>query len=327
MQKERMAVNENVVQFPAGGKQVKADICDGYVKIANTLIEAVCRAEVSGRQLRILLSIIRRTYGFNKKSDWCSPSQVAAMIGSETHLSNIRKDLRDLKDRKIIIQNGEEIGPNPIVSDWVLVRGRVKNNSKTSGKQLENELKTTHKRVENNSQSSETQPVETVPRVENNSQTSGKQLENELKTTPTKDNNNLTKDKNKDMSVCQPTPNSIEAEAIEYLNAKTGRNFKPVKVNLSLVTARLKEGYTLDDVKAVIDRQNSLWAHNPKMREYLRPSTLFNAEKFNQYAGLIGSDEDKTEQQKIDDWINEGSDTAGGDFIDGQYTEVCDVNW
>ena len=41
-------------------------LSNGYVRIANELLEAICQLDVSGSEMRILLYIIRRTYGFNK---------------------------------------------------------------------------------------------------------------------------------------------------------------------------------------------------------------------------------------------------------------------
>lgn len=76
-------------------------------------------------------------------------------------------------------------------------------------------------------------------------------------------------------------------QAIEYLNQKTGRRYRPVESNMRMVQARLREGYSLSDVKAVIDRQVGLWGEDKKMQEYLRPATLFAASKFASYAGQV----------------------------------------
>lgn len=80
-------------------------------------------------------------------------------------------------------------------------------------------------------------------------------------------------------------------QAIEYLNRKTGRRYRPVESNLRMVRARLNEGYSLVDVKAVIDRQIGLWGGDEKMQEYLRPATLFAASKFASYAGQVADPE------------------------------------
>lgn len=82
----------------------------------------------------------------------------------------------------------------------------------------------------------------------------------------------------------KPDPAS---EIIDYLNEKSGRSFKNVKANTDLVMARIKEGATVDEIKAVIDGKVRAWGNDPKMAEYLRPETLFGARKFAQYAGQM----------------------------------------
>ena len=77
-------------------------------------------------------------------------------------------------------------------------------------------------------------------------------------------------------------------QVIEYLNQKTGKKFKPVPSNLKLINARLGEGHTLEDIFSVVDRKTQEWISDQTMAQYLRPSTLFNAEKFNQYIGEVG---------------------------------------
>ncbi|GGE75807.1 DNA-binding protein [Streptosporangium jomthongense] len=81
----------------------------------------------------------------------------------------------------------------------------------------------------------------------------------------------------------------ISAEVIEYLNRAAGRNFRPVQASIRLIRARAKEGATLSDFKAVIDRKCAEWARDPRFSQYLRPATLFNAEKFNNYLGQLNA--------------------------------------
>ena len=77
-------------------------------------------------------------------------------------------------------------------------------------------------------------------------------------------------------------------EVIEHLNVRAGKRFRPVQANVGLVLARLREGATVEDCKAVIDRKVAKWGSDPKMAEYLRPATLFGKEKFAQYLGEVG---------------------------------------
>lgn len=83
-------------------------------------------------------------------------------------------------------------------------------------------------------------------------------------------------------------PDAIQI--LEYLNEKAGRDYRPVKANLSLIDARLKEGATPDECRAVVDAKVMAWSSDVKMREYLRPKTLFSATNFAQYAGELGSE-------------------------------------
>lgn len=74
---------------------------------------------------------------------------------------------------------------------------------------------------------------------------------------------------------------------LEFLNEKANRNYQPSDVNLELILARMKEGYTPGQCRQVIAKKVREWATNDKMATYLRPSTLFNREKFNQYVGEL----------------------------------------
>jgi uncharacterized phage protein (TIGR02220 family) len=71
---------------------------------------------------------------------------------------------------------------------------------------------------------------------------------------------------------------------LELLNAKSGRDFRKSESSLTPIIARLAEsGVTFEGVVKMIDRQVSRWKGDAKMEEYLRPSTLFGKEKFNEY--------------------------------------------
>lgn len=70
--------------------------------------------------------------------------------------------------------------------------------------------------------------------------------------------------------------------ALEYLNLVCGRAFQMTGANLKFPLARLKDGATLDNLKLIVDHKNHMWGNTPRS-EYLRPSTLFQAEKFDGY--------------------------------------------
>ena len=90
-------------------------------------------------------------------------------------------------------------------------------------------------------------------------------------------NNNVTtlsKKKEKD--------NNIYSLVIDYLNKKANTNYRPTTKNTqSFINARVKEGYTIEDFKKVIDSKSREWL-NTDFEKYLRPATLFGT-KFENY--------------------------------------------
>lgn len=76
-------------------------------------------------------------------------------------------------------------------------------------------------------------------------------------------------------------------EVLQFLNEKTGKAYRPVDANLKLIIARLKSGASISDCYKVIAKKTREWKSDAKMAEYLRPATLFNAIKFEQYIGEL----------------------------------------
>jgi len=93
----------------------------------------------------------------------------------------------------------------------------------------------------------------------------------------------------KDSTIVRVQPMKEEDEydfetPVHFLNQMTGKNFsKKIEVTKGLLRARYKEGRTLDQMKLVITNRCEKWENDPKMKEYLRPKTLFNATNFEQY--------------------------------------------
>ncbi|MBR4406033.1 MAG: conserved phage C-terminal domain-containing protein [Bacteroidaceae bacterium] len=83
--------------------------------------------------------------------------------------------------------------------------------------------------------------------------------------------------------VRKPDYNSEINLIVDYLNDQTQSNFKPkTDTTRKSIIARLKEGYTVDDFKRVIDAKVKDWSDS-SMREYLRPQTLFRPSNFEAY--------------------------------------------
>lgn len=80
--------------------------------------------------------------------------------------------------------------------------------------------------------------------------------------------------------------NEIVDKVIDYFNEKCKTKYRKNTSDIrKLITARIKEGYTFDDFKIVIDKKYREWK-GTEMEKYLRPSTLFGT-KFQQYLNQI----------------------------------------
>nr|UVN01759.1 MAG: hypothetical protein [Bacteriophage sp.] len=81
----------------------------------------------------------------------------------------------------------------------------------------------------------------------------------------------------------QPKEPDPTEDVIDHLNQRAGTHYKATTANTrKLIKARLKEGFTVDEIKLVIDKKCADWLRNPAMVEYLRPETLFG-NKFESY--------------------------------------------
>ncbi|HEI1740355.1 replication protein [Escherichia coli] len=126
-----MANTAEVINFPVPVVALQelrvADLDDGYTRIANELLEAVMHAGLSQHQLLVFMAVMRKTYGFNKKSDWVSNEQISELTGILPHKCSAAKSV--LVKRGIFIQSGRNIGINNVVSEWeTLPESGKKNN-------------------------------------------------------------------------------------------------------------------------------------------------------------------------------------------------------
>lgn len=88
---------------------------------------------------------------------------------------------------------------------------------------------------------------------------------------------------NEPQTPAQPKEPDPTEEVIDYLNQHAGTHYKATTANTrKLIKARLKEGFTVDEFKIVIDKKCAEWLNNRDMAQYLRPETLFGP-KFESY--------------------------------------------
>jgi uncharacterized phage protein (TIGR02220 family) len=117
-------------------------------------------------------------------------------------------------------------------------------------------------------------------------------------------------------------------EIIEYLNVKTGSKFKATtKPYIQAIRSRLKEGYTVDDFKTVIDKKCREWK-GTKLEKYLTPKTLFAPSHFDTYlnsnemAAMTDTERKVAELNALIDAVEGGTHEAGN--IEG-YGPTIDI--
>ncbi|HDW1381316.1 TPA: conserved phage C-terminal domain-containing protein [Enterobacter asburiae] len=77
------------------------------------------------------------------------------------------------------------------------------------------------------------------------------------------------------------TDNAIQV--LNHLNLVSGSRYQKSKTSLENIRARLREGYTVSDLKLVIDLKHEHWNGNDVQYQYMRPETLFGPKKFEGY--------------------------------------------
>lgn len=79
------------------------------------------------------------------------------------------------------------------------------------------------------------------------------------------------------------------SEVIDFLNKTANKNFRDnTPATARIIIARLNDGYTVEDMKKVIQHRWEMWKGSD-MEQYMRPSTLFRPSKFEDYLNAVGT--------------------------------------
>jgi phage replication O-like protein O len=82
---------------------------NGYTSIANELYDAIIKWRFSSYEYRVIIFIIRKTYGYNKKGDWISLSQFVE--GTNIRRTHICRTINYLIKQNIITKGGNKEKP------------------------------------------------------------------------------------------------------------------------------------------------------------------------------------------------------------------------
>ncbi len=104
---------------------MSAQLENGHTRIANEILESLCKLKISNYESRFLYALFRKTYGFQKKEDFISLSQFSKLTGIEPqHIARAKKQLLE---KRMIVLNKNKIGINTELPQWVVPEQVVPN--------------------------------------------------------------------------------------------------------------------------------------------------------------------------------------------------------
>lgn len=87
-----------------------------YIKIPNEILEALARTRLSNYEFRFIWVLLRKTFGWNKKSDYIANSQFVKETGiKKPHISRTKKRLIW---RKIVAKRGNKLSLSANYGEW-----------------------------------------------------------------------------------------------------------------------------------------------------------------------------------------------------------------
>lgn len=89
---------------------------NGYVAIANEIVDALSKTQLSGYESRLIWAVWRKTYAWHKKDDWISLSQFGELTGLRE--SHICRTLKRLVRRDILTKNGNKYSFQKDYQKW-----------------------------------------------------------------------------------------------------------------------------------------------------------------------------------------------------------------
>lgn len=249
---------------------------NGFTPIANEIMEALTKISLSGQEFRLILHLLRNTYGFHKKEYYLPLTKISKLMGcNKNNASRLINKLVLSKMITVIKNDNGKPRSYCFNKDYDLWdKGVIKN---------DNVIKNDRENIKNDNP-----PLSKMITlsIKNDNPFGSKRATGKRLRTPKDIFKDNIKDNFKDNKDILSSSNSkiIPYDLIiDYLNKRTQSQYRiSSKKTRSLIHARWVEGYRLDDFKYVIDVKVQNWGKDEKMKAFLRPETLFGT-KFESY--------------------------------------------
>jgi len=277
-------------------------IYNGYLKIAHELFEAMIMSNIPFNHRKVLDTIIRYTYGYNKKSNHISMENFRVLTGLRAQ--NICRCIKELERAKVIVVIHKdkivEYGINKNYYEWLCYRSLynwrsvIQVDKLSRGIIIPEDNKCIH--VDN-----DFIPVDNNFIPEDNNSVASTNDSNGLQ--PLNTTLNKTLNKTKDNISCEGTKikrkKEFREEITEVLNFFNDLTDSKLLVkaqgNRIPIKARLRDGYTVEDCKQVIRTKWEQWGTDDYMYKFVRISTLFCPKHFDAYLNEKGARVDELE--------------------------------
>lgn len=222
-------------------KKLPKGLRNGYTQISNEILEGLMYMNLTKREYKICLCILRYGYGYKKEKSEirCHQRVIAKLTG--LHEVVIKDSLLLLVTKNIIKWNklNKTLSFNRHLDSWKL-----------------NELLSSERRQLNKTLSKNLIKYEVGTKQNIKSEA--------LNTSPTKEQR-VPKERFKEIK-----------EIVDFLNLTLERSFRYQSAKTEVpITARLNEGFILGDFKLVVEDRAGKWRNDGHMKQYLRPETLF----------------------------------------------------
>lgn len=295
-----------VIKFPGpepGQEKRVADTDDGYTRLANELLEELIGANLTRNQAKVAFAVCRKTYGFNKKMDRIADSQIAAL--TKLPRQKVNKAKKELLTMGVLVSDGHMIGPNKNLEQWNLPPSKEAPNCHQNS----------------DSHQDDDAVTKTVTKSVTKIVTGVSPEQGHTKDTITKE---------KKESIKPPkSPKGDERVNTVFEFWKATHNHPTSKLDdkrRKRITARLSEGYPVDDLLAAISGalyDPWLMGKNPGNKRYDGIETLLrDAAQVERLRDLSGNDHAKAiaegkysavtarNIQNLQSWMGSGEDTG-----------------
>jgi phage replication O-like protein O len=96
---------------------------DKYTKIPNEILEALARTKLTAYESKYIHALLRKTFGWNKLSDYIANSQFAQLTGMRR--PHVCRTQKHLIKRGIVTQRGNKLSINKSFDQWKELPHRV----------------------------------------------------------------------------------------------------------------------------------------------------------------------------------------------------------